>query len=137
MKHSLCQLSYLAGSCIYFFIKRLELFYKSTLLKYREPWSDIKFLLRELDSNQRLLNLCAQRANQLPYLAHLYIEVDILYKCFGRPGRNRTHIYGFGDHYSTIELPTYCISLPCQLIWGLDGHSLWVFVSTKTPTELL
>ena len=95
------------------------------------------FLLRELDSNQRLLRLCPQRTNQLSYLAHLYIAVDILYKCFCRPGRNRTHIYGFGDHYSTIELPTYCISLPCQLIWGLDGHSLCVFVSTKTPTELL
>ena len=74
---------------------------------------------------------------KLSYLAHLYIEVDILYKCFCRPGRNRTHIYGFGDHYSTIELPTYYIGLPCQPMRGLDGHSLCVLVSAKAPTELL
>lgn len=43
-----------------------------------------QFWLRELDSNQRLLGLCTQRTNQLSYLAHLYIEVDILYKCWLR-----------------------------------------------------
>ena len=112
MKHSLCQLSYLAGSCIYFFIKRLELFYKSTPLKYREPWSDIKFLLRELDSNQRLLSLCAQRANQLPYLAHLYIEVDVLYKCWLRRAGSNHRPSG----YEPDELPLlYPTSGPCRI----------------------
>ena len=29
------------------------------------------------------------------------------------------------------------IGLPCQPMWGLDGHSLCVFVSPKTPTGFL
>lgn len=32
-----------------------------------------------------------------------YLNIDLL----GRKGRNRTLIFGFGDHYNTIILPTY------------------------------